>query len=129
MRQQRSRDTRPELAVRRELHRFGLRYRVHTEPLAKLRRQADIVFGPTRVAVFIDGCFWHGCPDHGNPRPAANTWYWPDKIAGNRARDADTDRRLQEAGWEVIRAWEHEDPHEVSERIRQRVAARRSVSR
>jgi len=129
MRQQRSRDTRPELAVRRELHRFGLRYRIHTAPLAELRRQADIVFGPARVAVFIDGCFWHGCPEHGNPRPTANTWYWPAKIAGNRARDADTDRRLQEAGWEVVRAWEHEDPHEVSKRIRQRVAARRSVSR
>jgi DNA mismatch endonuclease (patch repair protein) len=110
MQSQRTRDTRPELAVRRLLHAAGMRYRVDAAPLPSLRRRADIVFRPVRVAVFIDGCFWHGCPDHGNPRPVANSWYWPAKIEGNRARDADTDRRLRDAGWAVIRAWEHDDP-------------------
>jgi DNA mismatch endonuclease (patch repair protein) len=128
MRLQRSRDTGPELAIRRELHRRGLRYRVHAFPLPELRRRADLVFGPARVAVFVDGCFWHGCPEHGNHQVVANAWYWPGKIAGNRARDADTDQRLRDAGWEVIRVWEHEDPNDVSERIRGIVAARRKAT-
>lgn len=127
MRLQRSRDTRPELAIRRHLHRIGLRYRVHTAPLAGLRRRADIVFGPARVAVFVDGCFWHGCPAHGNHRVAANTWYWPDKIAGNRDRDADTDRRLREAGWEVVRVWEHDDPQAITQQILELVTSRRDT--
>src|SRR5262249_36199559 len=106
MQLQRTRDTEPELAVRRVLHAMGPRYRVRRPPIAGLRRRADICFGPARVAVYIDGCFWHGCLEHGNPRPTSNGWYWPDKIAGNRARDQDTDRRLSAAGWAVIRAWE-----------------------
>ena len=113
----RSRDTKPELAVRRLLHAMGLRYRVDRAPLAGLRRRADVVFGPARVAVFIDGCFWHGCPEHGNPRPAANSWYWPAKIARNNARDQDTDQALAAHGWAVIRAWEHEVPGEVAARV------------
>lgn len=125
MQLQKTRDTKPELAVRRLLHRRGLRYRVDRQPLADLRRRADIVFGPARVAVYVDGCFWHGCAEHGNPRPAANGWYWPDKIARNRARDADTDRRLAEAGWIVIRAWEHEEPEAVAARVESAVRARR----
>lgn len=98
MQKQRTRDTVPELAVRRFLHARGLRYRVDRAPLAGLRRRADIMFGPARVAVFIDGCFWHGCPKHGNSRPSVNGWYWATKIQGNRDRDADTDARLA-AGW------------------------------
>ena len=85
---QRTRDTAPELAVRRLLHAMGLRYRVDRQPLPGLRRRADLVFGPARVAVYIDGCFWHGCPEHGNPRPRANSGYWPAKIQRNQARDA-----------------------------------------
>ncbi len=116
MQSQRARDTAPELAVRRLLHARGLRYRVDRAPLPGLRRRADLVFGPARVAVYIDGCFWHSCPDHGNT-PRTNTAYWAPKLARNQARDADTDTRLAAAGWHVLRAWEHEPPHQVADRI------------
>ena len=128
MQLQRTRDTAPELAVRRLLHRMGLRYRVDRAPLPSLRRRADMVFGPAKVAVYVDGCFWHGCPQHGNPRPAANESYWVAKIAGNRLRDADTDARLRAAGWEVVRAWAHEDPSAVAARVAAAVTARRRAA-
>jgi DNA mismatch endonuclease (patch repair protein) len=124
MQMQRTRDTAPELAVRRLLHAAGLRYRVDRPPLPGLRRRADLVFGPARVVVYVDGCFWHGCPEHGT-RPAANAEWWRNKIDANRARDRDTDRRLVEAGWAVLRAWEHEKPDDVAERIGALVATRR----
>ena len=73
-----------------------------------LRRKADIVFGPARVAVFVDGCFWHGCPEHGRRAHNVNGWYWPDKIARNRRRDEETGQLLSGAGWLVVRVWEHE---------------------
>lgn len=111
MQRQPSRDTGPELAVRRLLHRRGLRYRVHIRPVPDLRRTADIVFTKRKVAVFVDGCFWHGCPDcYGHRQHKTNTWYWPAKIQGNRARDEDTDVKLAAAGWRVVRIWEHERP-------------------
>ncbi|MGH3866778.1 MAG: very short patch repair endonuclease [Pseudonocardiaceae bacterium] len=125
MQLQRTRDTAPELALRRLLHARGLRYRVDRAPLPGLRRRADIVFGPARVAVYVDGCFWHGCPEHGNPRPAANGWYWPAKIAANKARDADTDQRLRAAGWIVIRTWEHDDPAQTADLVDAAVRHRR----
>jgi DNA mismatch endonuclease (patch repair protein) len=127
MQAQRTRDTAPELAVRRLLHHAGLRYRVDRPPLPGLRRRADIVFGPARVAVYIDGCFWHGCPQHGN-QPRANSGYWDAKLAGNRQRDVDTDRRLADAGWHVVRAWEHEPPQAVARRVQQVVASRRPTA-
>ncbi len=105
---QRRQGTAPEMALRRALHALGLRYRAHAAPVPNLRRKADLVFGPSRVAVFVDGCFWHGCPEHGRRRHSVNGWYWPDKIARNRQRDMDTDRALAEAGWLVVRIWEHE---------------------
>lgn len=120
MQSQRTRDTQPELAVRRLLHAQGLRYRVDRAPLPSLRRRADIVFGPARVAVYIDGCFWHGCPVHGN-QPRANSEYWAPKLAGNRQRDTNTDRHLADAGWTVVRAWEHEDPQLVAARVQRAV--------
>lgn len=129
MQLQRTRDTAPELAVRRLLHAMGLRYRVDRQPLPGLRRRADLVFGPARVAVFIDGCFWHGCPHHGNPAPGVNSWYWPEKIQRNRDRDVDTDERLLAAGWSVIRAWEHEPPARVADRVAAAVASRRPPQR
>ncbi|MCG7524541.1 very short patch repair endonuclease [Streptomyces sp. OfavH-34-F] len=104
----RSRDTKPERLIRRLVHANGLRYRVAARPLPELRRTADLVFRPAKVAVFIDGCYWHGCPEHYVP-PRTNSGYWSDKVAGNVARDRDTDRRLAEAGWTVLRFWEHED--------------------
>lgn len=128
MQAQRTRDTAPELDVRRILHARGLRYRVdRAPPLPALRRRADLVFGPSRVAVYVDGCFWHGCPEHGT-RPSANAEWWRDKIARNRARDADTDLRLAEAGWLVVRAWEHEDAGAVAERVMLLVRARRGAA-
>lgn len=109
----RARDTKPELAVRRLLHRQGFRYRVAIAPEPHLRRRADIVFTRARVAVFIDGCFWHGCPQHGRTSFQHNPDYWPTKIATNAARDQDTNAKLRAAGWAVLRFWEHEDPDDV----------------
>lgn len=103
----RSRDTKPEKLIRRLVHAQGLRYRVSAKPLPNLRRTADMVFRPAKVAVFIDGCYWHGCPEHYVP-PRTNPGYWSGKVAGNVARDRDTDQRLAEAGWTVLRFWEHE---------------------
>ncbi len=110
------RDTQPELAIRSELHRRGLRFRVDRPPLPGLRSRADIVFGPARVAVYVDGCFWHSCPEHGT-RPKANAEWWEQKLKRNHERDAETDRTLRENGWEVVRIWEHEDPVEAADRI------------
>lgn len=116
MQANRGRDTKPEMAVRRILHARGLRYRVGVRPLPDLNRTADIVFPRRRVCVFVDGCFWHGCEQHYAP-PKTNGDYWERKIASNKARDADTDRRLRAAGWTIVRAWEHEPPEEIAERV------------
>ncbi|WP_082688291.1 very short patch repair endonuclease [Curtobacterium oceanosedimentum] len=120
----RSRDTKPELAVRSLLHRMGLRYRVDRRPVASLPRRADIVFGSVRVAVFIDGCYWHACPLHYAPSKT-NVTYWAEKARRNAARDVDTTRRLTDEGWTVLRFWEHEDPSDVASRIRDAVSAAR----
>ena len=110
------RDTPAEMKIRRRLHGMELRYRVDFPVLKGLRRRADIVFTKVRVAVFVDGCFWHGCPEHGT-WPKSNAGFWRDKIETNGRRDRDTDERLAAAGWKVIRVWEHEDPDETAERI------------
>ena len=113
MRANRSRDTKPEMLVRRELHRRGRRFRVAYRPLPEDRRRTvDIAFTKLKIAVHIDGCFWHGCEEH-FIAPKTNPEYWQQKIAGNRARDLDTDRRLEAQGWTVLRFWEHQDPAEV----------------
>lgn len=120
MRGNKRRDTAPEMAVRRLVHAAGLRYLVDAKPIAELNRRADLVFTRARVAVFIDGCFWHGCHQHGTS-PRTNSAYWSAKIERNKARDLDTDRALLDAGWTVIRVWEHEDPVGVADRIRKLV--------
>lgn len=125
---QRRRNTDPELTLRRALHRRGLRYLVHRRPLPQLRREADVVFLRAKVAVFVDGCFWHGCPDHGRRVHTTNNWYWPEKIARNQERDADTDQRLRAAGWAVIRCWEHENADDIAEHVQETVSARRRVA-
>lgn len=112
----RRRDTKPELAVRRAVHALGLRYRVDVRPLPMVNRRADLVFTRSRVAVFVDGCYWHGCPDHG-VTPKTNTAYWGSKIARNVARDRDTDDLLREAGWIVLRYWEHQDAFTAAQEI------------
>jgi DNA mismatch endonuclease (patch repair protein) len=104
------------MAIRRLVHAAGLRYRVDTKPLPDLNRRADMVFTRARVAVFIDGCYWHGCGEHGTVA-RTNPGYWRKKIEGNRRRDRDTDRILEAAGWCVVRIWEHEDPVEASTRV------------
>lgn len=121
----RSRDTAPELAVRRLVHAMGLRYRVNARPLPKLCRTADLVFTRQRIAVFIDGCYWHGCPEH-HRLPRANADYWSAKVRRNRARDAATDETLSAAGWAVLRFWEHERPAEVAEAVRRAVRGTRA---
>ena len=123
----RPRDSGPEAALRSALHRMGLRFRVDSQPLPGLRRRADIVFGPARVAVFVDGCFWHGCTRHGT-WPKANGEFWRRKIEANRERDKDTGRRLREAGWLEIRVWEHGSVARAAERIYRIVMTRRRLS-
>lgn len=122
----RSRDTKPEQMIRRLVHARGLRYRVAARPLPELRRTADLVFRPTKVAVFIDGCYWHGCPEH-YKAPKVNPGYWSDKVARNVARDRDTDERLKEAGWLVLRFWEHEPSGLCVDEIAATVIARRAA--
>lgn len=123
MQANRSRDTGPELAVRRLLHAQGFRYRVAIRPEPSLRRRADIVFTKQRIAVFIDGCFWHGCPEHGRFEFQHNTDYWPHKIKTNRDRDVDTTDSLEVAGWQVLRFWEHEGAETVVSSIAATVRA------
>ena len=113
---QRRRYTKPEIALRRELHRRGLRYFVDRAPVKGVRRRADLVFPRRKVAVFVDGCFWHSCPQHAT-FPKNNAQWWTDKLAANVVRDRDTDARLAEQGWTVIRIWEHEDPLVAAERV------------
>ena len=108
MRANRRSDTKPELALRRALHKQGYRYRKDFRiDLSGARVRPDIAFTARRVAVFVDGCFWHCCPEHGT-RPAANTWYWEPKLARNVERDRAADAALAAAGWSVVRIWEHE---------------------
>jgi DNA mismatch endonuclease (patch repair protein) len=116
MKNVRLRDTGPELALRRELHRLGLRYRLHRPVVPGVRRRPDIVFGAGRVAVFVDGCFWHSCPLHATTA-AANASFWRRKLLDNQRRDRDTDYRLRKAGWSVVRIWEHEDARAAAQRV------------
>lgn len=107
MRSNRGRDTSPEMVIRRRLHAEGLRFRVSVRPLPKVRRTADIVFTRPKIAVFIDGCFWHGCPEH-YQAPVRNGTFWSEKRDRNRERDAETDATLAAEGWTVLRYWEHQ---------------------
>lgn len=118
------RDTLPELAVRRILHAKGRRYRVDCRPESALKRKADLVFRGPKVVVFIDGCYWHGCPDHCK-LSGPNLEWWRKKIDGNRQRDTETDALLTLAGWTVIRAWAHEDPLFVTRRVENALDASR----
>jgi DNA mismatch endonuclease (patch repair protein) len=106
------------MQVRRALHGLGLRYFVHSRPIAEFRREADVAFSRVRVAVFVDGCFWHGCRRHRSPSGRNREW-WEQKLRRNVLRDRETNRRLVGAGWFVIRVWEHADP----------VAAARAIAR
>lgn len=124
MKANRRRDTKAELAVRRRLHQAGARYRVDFAPDSRdKRRKADIVFTRAKIAVYIDGCFWHGCPDH-FIEPKSNLDYWRPKIEGNKRRDLETTASLVDLGWQVLRFWEHEDPDGIVRRILHILASR-----
>lgn len=116
MSRQGSRDTAPELAVRRLLHAAGLRYRVNVPVPGMPRRTIDIAFGSAKIAVFMDGCFWHGCPQHAT-QPKANAEWWRAKLEKNMARDRETTEHLVAAGWTVLRFWEHESPEAVAQAV------------
>lgn len=127
---QRRRDTAPELALRRELHRRGLRYRLHRSVVPGSRRKVDLVFGPSRVAVEVRGCFWHRCPLHATSAKANAAW-WADKLARNVERDAEGERLLATSGWKLVVVWEHElrtaDGVTVAaERVEEAVTSRRT---
>jgi DNA mismatch endonuclease (patch repair protein) len=117
MKANRKADTRPELALRAAMHRLGLRYRVRRLIVAdRVRVIPDVVFPGARVAVFVDGCWWHQCPIHGST-PRSNTDYWLPKLAGNVERDRLVGHALTMAGWTVLRVWEHDirtDPDDVA---------------
>lgn len=119
------RDTAPELALRRELHRRGLRYRVELTLPELPRRRMDIVFSKARLVVLVDGCFWHGCPRHGTTA-RANAGFWTSKTKTNQTRDRDTDERLSRSGWTVLRVWEHENPADAADRVEAHLSFRTS---
>jgi DNA mismatch endonuclease (patch repair protein) len=102
------RDTRPELRLRSALHALGLRFRVDRRPVAGIAGRADVVFTRRQMAVFVDGCFWHGCPVH-YVAPGTNIGYWTAKVESNRRRDAAVTAALIGSGWRVVRVWEHDD--------------------
>jgi len=120
-------NTSAEVSLRRELFRAGLRYRLDFVVLSKPRRVADIAFPKLRIAVFVDGCFWHGCPVHGT-WPKQNAEFWWQKIEANVRRDADSNDRLRAAGWQVLRFWEHDEPAGAAEAVRLLVALAKQKS-
>ncbi|WP_433894545.1 very short patch repair endonuclease [Streptomyces sp. CA-111067] len=124
MSSQASKDTAAELQVRRILHAAGLRYRVEYPVPGMARRRIDVAFTSVKVAVLIDGCFWHGCPEHAT-QPKANAEWWRQKLDRNMARDAETTEHLTETDWEVLRFWEHEAPDDVALRVAAAVERRR----
>jgi DNA mismatch endonuclease (patch repair protein) len=123
MQRQSRRDTVPELALRRAVWKRGLRYRVDVSPMRGARRRADLLFTRAKVAVYVDGCFWHSCPQHATT-PKANRAWWIEKLHANVARDRDTDRQLHESGWIALRIWEHEDTDTAAARVERLVRAR-----
>ena len=125
MQANRGKDTAPELAIRSALHKRGLRYRTHVRPLADRRCEADIVFRNVQVAIFVDGCWWHGCPEH-KQLPKNNRNWWRQKIAATVDRDRRNDEVLESAGWTAIRVWEHEVPGSAADRIEHVVRKKRA---
>lgn len=119
------RDTPAEMELRRELHRRGFRYRVDTSIPGVTRGRPDLVFLSEKVAVFVDGCFWHSCPEHATV-PKENREWWVEKLEGNVERDRRHDRELTETGWAVLRFWEHEDLLEAADQVERAVKSKRA---
>lgn len=124
----RGRDTKPELRLRSAVHALGLRFRVDFAPIPGIRRRADLVFTRAKVAVFLDGCFWHGCEVH-YTAPKANSEFWAEKRRRNMERDAETNALLEREGWLVLRFWEHDDLLSAAQRIRTTLEERQPVTR
>lgn len=116
MRSVKRENTAPEMAVRRELFARGHRYRVNTSPLPGIRSRADILFTKHRLAIYVDGCFWHRCPLHASV-PRSNSAWWEEKLAANMSRDRRVDTELRAAGWRVLRVWEHESAAHVADLV------------
>lgn len=116
MKQQLRRDTKPEMAVRQQLHALGIRYRVDVRLEPDLRTRGDIAWRGLRLAVFIDGCFWHGCPIHATG-PKANADWWREKLDANIIRDRRAADALRDRGWTVLRFWEHDAPEAIAAEI------------
>jgi DNA mismatch endonuclease, patch repair protein len=116
-----------EREVRSVLFRLGLRFRVNRIVVPGSRRRADVVFAKSRLAIFIDGCFWHSCPQH-KTMPKTNTRWWRAKLAANVKRDRDSDRELRKYGWKVIRVWEHQCTDTVARRVLKALADRKRHS-
>jgi DNA mismatch endonuclease (patch repair protein) len=117
----RQKGTNAEVALRQEMYRIGLRYRIDYEVLIKPRRVADAAFPGRKIAIFVDGCFWHGCPEHAT-WPKRNAEFWRQKIEANRQRDTDTNERLRSLGWTVLRFWSHESPTDAAKTVAHMVA-------
>ncbi|MBZ4519466.1 very short patch repair endonuclease [Mycobacterium avium] len=126
MQSQRRRDTTLESRIRKALHQSGFRFRVDHRPEKSLRCRGDIVFTRLKVIVFVDGCFWHGCPRHATS-PTNNAEWWREKLDANVERDRRNDQLLKELGWRVVRIWEHEETDEAVERIRAALKEPRSL--
>lgn len=125
MRRMPEKNTGPEIAVRKALFKEGFRYRLHYPVPGERRRTIDIAFPKVKIAIFIDGCFWHGCSKH-RKIPKSNYEWWKTKIEGNRVRDKDTDRKLRSDGWTVLRYWEHVPVNVVISKIEEAILMRRS---
>ena len=119
--------TGPELALRSALDRSGLEYETDQRAIPSLRSRPDILFSGSRLAIFVDGCFWHGCPIHGTT-PKNNAEWWREKLATNRRRDQQVDVALQDHGWQVLRFWEHDDPMTSAATVLEFIAARTADS-
>ena len=111
-------DTEPELILRKALWANGLRYRLKN----KLPGRPDIFFPARKIAIFIDGCFWHGCPDHCQI-PKTNQPFWESKLSKNKSRDKEVSRVLENGGWCVIRLWEHDVKNDLSNCVKRVVEA------
>ena len=128
MARQARRDTAPEVELRKVLHAAGLRFRVDAQLPGMPRRRADILFTKARIAVFVDGCFWHVCPIHAT-QPISNAEWWRSKLARNVLRDRETDDHLAAQGWTVLRFWEHEDMRSAAVQVAAVWGARRGASK
>lgn len=126
MRANRGRDTKPELAIRSQIHKAGLRYAIDSRPEPELNRRADLVFRKVKVAVYVHGCFWHGCQKHYS-KPRTNRQFWVEKVKKNRRRDVDTLQYLKRKGWEVLIFWEHQDSSHCSQKIIRTVRTKKAL--